>query len=39
MLQQGAEPSDPSPALLEAQMRDDYARWSKLVAEAHIKVD
>jgi tripartite-type tricarboxylate transporter receptor subunit TctC len=39
MLQQGAEPTDPSPALLEKQMREDYARWSKLVAEAKIQVD
>lgn len=39
MLQQGAEPTDPSPALLEKQMREDYARWSKLVAESKIKVD
>ena len=39
MLQQGAEPTDPSPALLEKQMREDHARWSKLVAEARIKVD
>ena len=39
LLQQGAEPTDPSPALLDKQMREDYARWSKLVAEAKIKVD
>lgn len=39
MLQQGAEPTDPSPALLEKQMREDYARWSKLAAEAKIRVD
>jgi tripartite-type tricarboxylate transporter receptor subunit TctC len=39
MLQQGAEPTDPSPALLDKQMREDYARWSKLVAEAKIQVD
>ena len=38
-LQQGAEPTDPSPALLDKQMREDYARWAKLVNEAKIKVD
>jgi tripartite-type tricarboxylate transporter receptor subunit TctC len=38
-LQQGAEPTDPSPALLEKQMSDDYARWGKLVTEAGLKVD
>jgi tripartite-type tricarboxylate transporter receptor subunit TctC len=38
-LQQGAEPTDPSPALLEKQMRDDYARWAMLVNQAKIKVD
>ena len=38
-LQQGAEPTDPSPALLAKQMRDDYARWAKLVQDAQIKVD
>ena len=39
MLQQGAEPTDPAPALLEKHMLEDYARWSKLVAEAKIRVD
>lgn len=39
LLQQGAEPTDPSPAQLERQMREDYARWAKLVAAANIKVD
>jgi tripartite-type tricarboxylate transporter receptor subunit TctC len=39
MLQQGAEPTDPSPLELERQMREDYARWTKLVAEAKLKVD
>jgi len=38
-LQQGAEPTDPSPALLDKQMREDYARWAKLVQTAKIKVD
>jgi tripartite-type tricarboxylate transporter receptor subunit TctC len=38
-LQQGAEPTDPSPALLAKQMREDYARWAKLVQDAQIKVD
>ena len=38
-LQQGAEPTDPSPALLDKQMREDYARWAKLVQAAKIKVD
>jgi tripartite-type tricarboxylate transporter receptor subunit TctC len=38
-LHQGAEPADPSPALLDKQMREDYARWAKLVQEAGIKVD
>ena len=37
--QQGAEPTDPSPVQLEKLMRDDYARWSKLVTEAKLKVD
>jgi tripartite-type tricarboxylate transporter receptor subunit TctC len=39
MLQQGAEPTDPSPVRLEKQMAEDYARWAKLVAEAKLKVD
>ena len=39
MLQQGAEPTDPNPAQLERQMREDYARWVKLVAEANLKAD
>ena len=39
LLQQGAEPTDPSPQLLERQMREDHARWVKLVAEANVKVD
>jgi tripartite-type tricarboxylate transporter receptor subunit TctC len=39
MLQQGAEPTDPSPALLDRQMREDYARWARLVSEAKLKVD
>jgi tripartite-type tricarboxylate transporter receptor subunit TctC len=39
MLQQGAEPTDPSPRLLEKQMREDYARWAKLVSDAKLKVD
>jgi tripartite-type tricarboxylate transporter receptor subunit TctC len=38
-LQQGAEPTDPSPVLLEKQMNEDYARWGKLVTEARLKVD
>jgi tripartite-type tricarboxylate transporter receptor subunit TctC len=38
-VQQGAEPTDPSPALLEKQMREDYARWARLVSEAGLKVD
>ena len=38
-LQQGAEPTDPDPAKLEAVMRDDYARWAKLTREARLKVD
>lgn len=37
--QQGAEPTDPSPAQLEELMRADLARWSKLVKEAQLKVD
>jgi tripartite-type tricarboxylate transporter receptor subunit TctC len=36
---QGAEPTDPSPAALEELMRADLARWSKLVREANLKVD
>lgn len=39
LLQQGAEPTDPSPARLEEIMRADYARWSKLVTDAKLKVD
>ncbi len=39
MTQQGAEPTDPSPARLEEAMRADYARWAKLVTEANLKVD
>jgi tripartite-type tricarboxylate transporter receptor subunit TctC len=38
-LQQGAEPTDPDPAKLEALMRADYARWADLVASARLKVD
>lgn len=38
-LQQGAEPTDPSPGKLEELMRADLARWSKLVADAKLKVD
>jgi tripartite-type tricarboxylate transporter receptor subunit TctC len=38
-LQQGAEPTDPSPALLDKQMREDYARWAKLVTDARLTVD
>jgi tripartite-type tricarboxylate transporter receptor subunit TctC len=38
-LQQGAEPTDPSPARLEKLMREDYARWAKLVTDAKLKVD
>jgi tripartite-type tricarboxylate transporter receptor subunit TctC len=38
-LQQGAEPTDPSPSALEKQMREDFARWAKLVTEAKLKVD
>ena len=38
-LQQGAEPTDPSPAKLGEIMRADYARWAKLVRDAQIKVD
>jgi len=37
--QQGAEPTDPSPARLEKLMREDYARWSKLVIDAKLKID
>jgi len=37
--QQGAEPTDPSPARLEELMRADLARWTKLVREAGLKVD
>lgn len=37
--QQGAEPTDPSPAQLEELMRADFARWSRLVTEAKLKVD
>lgn len=37
--QQGAEPTDPSPAQLEALMRADFARWTELVTEAKLKVD
>jgi len=38
-MQQGAEPTDPSPAKLDEIMRSDYVRWAKLVREAQIKVD
>lgn len=37
--QQGAEPTDPSPARLEKLMREDYARWSRLVIDAKLKID
>ena len=37
--QQGAEPTDPSPARLEKLMREDYARWSKLVIDAKLRID
>jgi tripartite-type tricarboxylate transporter receptor subunit TctC len=38
-LQQGAEPTDPTPAALEKQMHEDFARWARLVTEAKLKVD
>lgn len=38
-LHQGAEPAESSPAELEALMRTDLARWTKLVSEARVKVD
>jgi tripartite-type tricarboxylate transporter receptor subunit TctC len=38
-LQQGAEPTDSTPAELESLMRAELARWTKLVAEAHVKID
>jgi len=38
-LQQGAEPADPDPSKLTEVMRADHARWVKLVADAHIRVD
>ena len=39
LLQQGAEPSDSTPAELETLMRAELARWTKLVSQAHITVD
>lgn len=39
LLQQGAEPTDPDPAKLEALMHADYARWANLVASARLQVD
>jgi tripartite-type tricarboxylate transporter receptor subunit TctC len=39
LLQQGAEPTEGTPAELETLMRAELARWTKLVSESHIKVD
>ena len=39
LVQQGAEPTGTTPAQLEELMRLELARWSKVVADAGIKVD
>ena len=39
LLKQGAEPTPMEPAALRQLMQSEYARWGKVIREAHIKVD
>src|SRR4051812_18567048 len=39
LLKQGAEPTPMEPAALRQLMHSEYARWGKVIREAHIKVD
>ena len=39
LAQQGAEPAPGGPQALDALMRAELARWSKVVADAHVRVD
>ena len=39
LLRQGATPVPPNAELLAAQMRDDSARWGKLIRAAGLKAD
>src|SRR5438067_2636098 len=39
LLKQGAEPTPMEPAALRALLDSEYARWGKVIREAHIKVD
>jgi tripartite-type tricarboxylate transporter receptor subunit TctC len=39
LLKQGAEPTPMEPAALEQLIKTEYARWGKIIREAHIKVD
>jgi tripartite-type tricarboxylate transporter receptor subunit TctC len=36
---QGIEPAPSSPEALAATIKDDYARWGKVIREANIKAD
>jgi tripartite-type tricarboxylate transporter receptor subunit TctC len=39
LLKQGAEPTPMEPAALRQLLQAEYARWGKVIREAHIKVD
>src|SRR5256885_7203664 len=39
LLKQGAEPTPMEPAALRQLLQSEYARWGKVIREAHIKVD
>ena len=39
LLKQGAEPTPLEPAALRRLLQSEYARWGKVIREAHIKVD
>jgi len=39
LLKQGAEPTPLEPAALRQLLQSEYARWGKVIREAHIKVD
>jgi tripartite-type tricarboxylate transporter receptor subunit TctC len=39
LLKQGINPTTSSPEGLHALIKSDLARWAKVIAEAHIKVD
>jgi len=39
LLKQGLHPGTSSPEALHALIKSDLARWAKVIADAHIKVD